>query len=106
MFNRQEWASLLGIYGLGAFLYALLLTPGFTPTGVTAGLGFIHGAGVRALWGGHWAPQWPCHGGYRSGLHSFHCAGNDKLLAFSIRLASAQRSTLTQQCPTKNGHPL
>lgn len=41
MFSRQEWASLLGIYGLGAFLYALLLTSGFTLAGVAAGLGFM-----------------------------------------------------------------
>ncbi|MFC7368368.1 MULTISPECIES: hypothetical protein [Vreelandella] len=51
MFNRQEWASLLGIYGLGAFLYALLLTPGFTPTGVTAGLGFMFMGLVLGLCG-------------------------------------------------------
>ena len=41
MFNRHEWASLLGIYGLGACLYALLLTPGFTPAGLVGGLGFM-----------------------------------------------------------------
>ena len=41
MFQRQEWASLLGIYALGALLYALLLTPGFTLAGLGAGLGFM-----------------------------------------------------------------
>lgn len=41
MLKRQEWASLLGIYALGAFLYALLLAPGFMLSGLLAGLGFM-----------------------------------------------------------------
>ena len=41
MFNRQDWASLLGIYVLGAFLYALLLAPGFAFSGLVAGLRFM-----------------------------------------------------------------
>lgn len=41
LIKRQEWASLLSIYGLGAFLYALLLTPGFSFKGVLAGMSFM-----------------------------------------------------------------
>lgn len=41
MFNRQDWASLLGIYALGAFLYALLLAPGFVFSSLVTGLGFM-----------------------------------------------------------------
>lgn len=41
MFNRQDWASLLGIYVLGAFLYALLLAPGFVFSSLVTGLGFM-----------------------------------------------------------------
>lgn len=41
MFNRHEWASLLGIYALGVALYALLLAPGFKLFGLAAGLGFM-----------------------------------------------------------------
>lgn len=51
MFSRQEWASLLGIYGLGAFLYALLLTSGFTLAGVAAGLGFMFTGLILGLCG-------------------------------------------------------
>lgn len=41
MFSRYEWASLFGIYVLGAFLYALLLTPGFMLAGLAGGFGFM-----------------------------------------------------------------
>ncbi|TVP50081.1 MAG: hypothetical protein EA345_05670 [Halomonas sp.] len=41
MLKRQEWWSLLGIYALGALLYALFLTPGFMLSGLLAGMGFM-----------------------------------------------------------------
>lgn len=41
MLNRHEWASLLGIYALGAALYVLLLVSGFTLFGLVAGLRFM-----------------------------------------------------------------
>lgn len=41
MFKRQKWASLLGVYVMGVLLYALLMTPGFTPTRRFAGLHFM-----------------------------------------------------------------
>jgi hypothetical protein len=50
--KRQEWASLLGIYALGAFMYTLLLTPGFSFSGLQAGMSFMFIGLVLGLCGG------------------------------------------------------